>query len=161
MARRPQDDQPVDGSHAVLVLPRPGTEADAAEAARLDLTTGLLTPTTRTWRHRPVVVDRKAHAFVRGRKDGVDLAVERANGWRVATVPLVEVLADGVVVLPADLTGALADALDRLAPYGADDVVTLLRAQSRYLRHDGGPVHASPLARKVPNLLDRIVNLGL
>ncbi|MFI2753742.1 hypothetical protein ACGIF2_09935 [Cellulomonas sp. P22] len=153
----------VDQSHAagqgVLVFRRLDAPA-APEAARLDLSSGLLTPAQTSWRRRPVVIDGKAFAEVRGRKDGVDLVVERANGWRVASAPLLEVTQSSAVTAPPELLDGLADAIDRFGPRGAADAVALLRLQSRYLRHDGGPAQTSPFARRVAGLSERFARLG-
>jgi len=153
-------DQPQAPGQGVLVFGRLDAAGAGQEAARLDLSSGLLTPAQTTWRRRPVVIDGKALVEVRGRKDGVDLVVERANGWRVASIPLLEATKAGAATAPAELVDGLADAVDRRGPRGAADAVGLLRSQSRYLRHDGGPAQTSPLARKIAGLSERFARLG-
>jgi hypothetical protein len=150
-----------DGQRGVLVFPALDPAAGGAEAARWDVATGVLTPAVRSWRHKPVVVDGRARVDVTGRKNGVDLVVERANGWRSAAVPLLEVTSSSAAGLPLDLVQALLGEVDKRRPDGADRVIALLQAQVRYLQHDGGPVQASPLAGRIAGGLERIAKLGL
>jgi len=157
-----QEDTVVEASQPdVLVFPSLDPAARGAEAARWDVATGLLTPAARSWRHKPVVVDGRARVDVSGRKNGVDLVVERANGWRSAAVPLLEVTGTAAVGQPLELVRALIVEVERRRPAGADQALALLQAQVRYLQHDGGPVQASPLAGKIAGGLDRIAKLGL
>jgi len=141
-----------------LVWPALGTDT---WAARLDLASGLLTPATTTWRRKPVVLDARAHVMFAGSGDTVDLAVERANGWRTASVPLLRVTPGAVVVLPPDLLRALVAELQARRPRGTQDVVPALEAQVRYLERDGGSPASSPLTSRVSGVLDRIARLGL
>jgi hypothetical protein len=157
-----QEDAVVEnGQQGVLVFPALDPAAGGVEAARWDVATGLLTPAARSWRHKPVVVDGRARVDVSGRKNGVDLVVERANGWRSAAVPLLEVTGTAAVGQSIELLRALITEVDRRRPSGADQALALLQAQVRYLQNDGGPVQSSPLAAKVAGGLERIAKLGL
>ncbi|WP_309133968.1 hypothetical protein [Cellulomonas sp.] len=128
----------------VLVLLELGPGATGQVAGTLDRRTGVLTPTRRTTRTRPVVVDRRAHVLLVAHRRGVDLSVERWRGVRRAVVPLVRVHERHEASQSAELFAELAVELDRRNPRDVPRTVVMLRDQARWLA-DGHSVRTSPL----------------
>ena len=138
--------QPPTGDGAALVFLR--LDGAPGVAGTFDRTTGLLTPTRRTWRIRPVVAERRAYVMFSGHRHGVELALERFNGWKRASVPLLELGRDHEASQSADLLRGVAAELERRAPKDVGAVVPLLRAQADYLM-GGGALRTSPLTRRL------------
>ncbi|HEY0215425.1 MAG TPA: hypothetical protein VGC57_03420 [Cellulomonas sp.] len=137
-----------DRSSSRVVFRALGPDAAGQPAAELDLGTGVLTPARTTWRTRAVVIDRRALVLLQGRKTRVHLAVERANGWRRAVVPLLEIGRDHRASQTVDVLLALADVLESRDAREQTKVVALLREQVQHLER-GGDLAASPLTRTV------------
>lgn len=135
-------------SSAPITLARLDAHAAGGAAGTYDPASGTLTPARTTWRMRPVVAERRAVLMFGGHRHGVDLALERFNGWRRAAVPLL-VLAPGHEACQDERTlRALADDLARRGPRDVEGVVAMLRAQADHLAA-GHDLRSSPLSRRI------------
>ncbi|QGQ20573.1 hypothetical protein GC089_17000 [Cellulomonas sp. JZ18] len=128
----------------VLVLRALHPGASDPVAGTFDRVTGLLTPTRRTWRIRPVLADDRAYVTFVVHRRGVDLALDRFNGWRRARVPLVRVHRQHQASQSAEVVRELAADLRwrRVRDHGS--ALELLADQARWLE-DGREVRTSPL----------------
>jgi len=140
--------QPAVDGGGTLVFLRLDPESRGEVAGTLDRATGLLTPAQTSWRSRPVLANRRADLMFSGHRHGVNLALERFNGWRCASVPLLDLRRTHEASQSADLLRALADELDLRALRDTQRVTPLLRAQAAHL-DVGGALRVSPLAAKV------------
>jgi hypothetical protein len=134
------------GAPLALLRLDPGARGEVA--GTYDPATGVLSPARTSWRIRPVAAERRAYLMLGSRRDGVDLALERFNGWRRAAVPLLVLTRQHEACQPAPTLRALADDLARRGPRDVEGVVGLLRAQADHLDR-GGDLRSSPLSRKI------------
>ncbi|WP_282946414.1 hypothetical protein [Cellulomonas endometrii] len=132
----------------VVLLRELDPSGRGAVHATLDRAAGVLSPERRSFRVRPVALDRRAYAVVTAGRSQVQLTVERAAGWRRASVPLLDVRSGREAAQPADAVRALADALESRGVGNGARVVADLRAHAAHLER-GGAVTSSPLARLV------------
>ncbi len=113
-------------------------------AGTLDVASGLLSPARRTWTVRPVVAERRAYVNLKVHRTGVDLSLERLNGWRRAVVPLIRLQKGHEASQSAELFQALAAVLERHGPRDPGRAIPRLAAQGRHLA-EGNAVRSSPL----------------
>ncbi|WP_028051140.1 hypothetical protein [Cellulomonas sp. URHD0024] len=135
------------GAGTIVFLHLVGPEK-GSPAGTFDCGTGVLTPVRTSLMVKPVRLERRAYVHLRGRKTGVDLSVERFNGWRQARVPLLESVGSDYVSQPPEVVRPLIAEIEARRPIWADKLLPALVENANLVEKDRSLL-SSLLARRV------------